>query len=163
MRTSLNALRCVSPHRLPHWLVLIACMALRCTRADEIGVIDEEQAKADRAVLMDERKYFVSKNNELLFERSITGAQDKKGIHSDPSTHASFLSLLLCLQRVLPVRALNIPFLQISALHWHCCDFLRVISPLTLPHRVKPCMNQHQNPFVFASTLYPFAASILQT
>jgi len=35
-------------------------------------VISEDRAKADRALLMDERKYFVGQNNEKLFERYET-------------------------------------------------------------------------------------------
>jgi len=39
---------------------------------DDIGVLDEAQAKADRELLMSERKYFVGQNNELLFEREFS-------------------------------------------------------------------------------------------
>jgi len=39
---------------------------------DEIGVIDEEQARNDREQLMSERKFFVGQNNELLFEREFS-------------------------------------------------------------------------------------------
>ena len=39
------------------------------SRADELGVIDDARAKADRELLMDERKYFIGQNNEKLFER----------------------------------------------------------------------------------------------
>jgi len=38
---------------------------------DDLGVLSDEQAKADREVLMSERKFFVGKNNEVLFERSV--------------------------------------------------------------------------------------------
>jgi hypothetical protein len=81
---------------------------------DDLGVLSDEQAKADREVLMSERKFFVGKNNEVLFERSVGRYTRMRRACWPPNANSELtrccaccVSLFSCLQRILPVRALS--------------------------------------------------------